>query len=54
MAKAALKCAGKYVRGSVIEDAFIETQIFGPTTLESVLNISHHYRSLSEVIIIDR
>ena len=40
-AKAAFKCAGKYVRGSGIKDAFIET----PKTQESVLNGSHYYRS---------
>ena len=45
MAKAALICAVKYARGSGIEDAFIETQIFGPKTLESVLNGSHYYRT---------
>ena len=42
MTKSALKCAGKYIRGSGAEDAFIETQIFGPKTLESVLNGGHY------------
>ena len=45
MTKSALKCAGKHIRGSGAEDAFIETQIFGPKTLESVLNDGHYYRS---------
>ena len=47
MAKAALRCAGQYLRGSGLEDAFIECRIYGPKTLESVLTGKHYYRSFS-------
>ena len=53
MTKSALKCAGKYIRGSGAEDAFIETQIFGPKTLESVLNGGHYYRSFCGLSMLD-
>ena len=52
MTRGALRCAGKYLRGSGIEDAFIECRIFGPKTLETVLNGSHYYRSFSGLIIV--
>ena len=45
LSTAALKCAGKFVRGSGIEDTFIESRIFGPKTLESLLTGGHYYRS---------
>ena len=47
MAKAALRCAGQFLRGSGLEDAFIECRIYGPKTLESVLTGKHYYRSFS-------
>jgi len=53
MAKSALRCAGKYVRGSGVEDAFIETQIFGPKTLESVLAGGHYYRSFCGLMMLN-
>ena len=45
MTKAALRCAGKYLHGSGIEDGVIEPDIFGPKTLETVLGGTHYYRS---------
>ena len=45
MTKSALKCAA--------EDAFIETQIFGPKTLESVLNAGHYCRSFCGLSMLD-
>ena len=53
MTKSALKCAGKYIRWSGAEDAFIETQIFGPKTLESVLNGGHYYCSFCGLSMLD-
>lgn len=52
MATSALKCAGKYVRGSGVEDAFIKTQI-GPKTVELVLSGGHYYRSFSGLCMLD-
>ena len=45
-AKTALHCAGKFVKGSGVEDIFIESGVFGPKTADSVLNGKHYYRSL--------
>ena len=45
MVKIACKCAGKYLRGSGIEDALIENEIFRPGVLDTVLS-GKHYRSL--------
>ena len=53
MAKAACRCAGKYLRGSGIEDALIEPAVFGPTVCESVLNGSHYYRSTLGLLMIE-
>ena len=53
MAKAACRCAGKYLRGSGIEDALIEPAVFGPAICESVLNGSHYYRSLLGLLMIE-
>ena len=37
MAKAAMHCVGKYLRGSGMEDAFVETQTFGLKVAQSVI-----------------
>ena len=52
MARAALRCAGKYLRGSGAEEAFIESRIFGPKILESVLSGGHYYRSFNGLVIL--
>ena len=43
--KVLLKCAGRYLRGSGIEDALIETEVFGKLTLKFVLEGTHYVRS---------
>ena len=43
--KVLLKCAGRYLRGSGIEDACIETEVFGKLTLNYVLEGTHYVRS---------
>lgn len=50
--KILLKCAGRYLQGSGIEDALIETDVFGKLTLNSVLEGSHYVRSFHGIIMI--
>ena len=42
MTKVALKCAGKYITGSGMDDALIEAEIFDSKTVQSVLNRTHY------------
>jgi hypothetical protein len=51
-AKAALKCAGKFIKGCGAEDTFIETGIFGPKTVETVISGSHYYRSFNGLVML--
>ena len=44
--KVLLRCTGRYISGSGLDDALIEADIFGKQTLNSVLSGSHYYRSL--------
>ena len=37
LTKTALYCAGKFLKGSGVEDIFIECGIFGPKTVDSVI-----------------
>ena len=53
MAKNACRCAGKFLRGSGIEDSLIESEIFGPKVLETVLGGTHYYRSLKGLSIVE-
>ncbi len=38
MAKVLLRCAGKYLTGSGMEDALIESEVFGKRVLQSLLS----------------
>ena len=53
LAKSALRCAGKYLRESGIEDGLIEPGVFGPIVLETVLGGSHYYRSFAGLSIVE-
>ena len=53
MAKNAMRCCGKFLRGSGIESCLIETVIFGSKILEQVLTGSHYYRSFAGLCIIE-
>ena len=53
LAKNALRCAGKYLRGSGIEDSLIEPGTFGPKVLEAVLGGAHYYRSFAGLCIVE-
>ena len=46
MAKIALGAAGKYVKGSGLDDALIEAKVFGIKTIEAVLGGTHYVRSI--------
>ena len=50
--KVLLKCAGRYLRGSGIEDSLIETEIYGKLTLNSVLEGTHYVRSFQGILIV--
>ena len=50
--KILLKCAGRYLRGSGIEDGLIETKIFGKLTLHSVMEGTHYVRSFQGILIV--
>ena len=50
--KILMKCAGRYLKGSGIDDALIETQVFGKLTLNSVLEGSHYVRSFHGIMMV--
>ena len=54
MAKAAMRCAGKFLRGSGIEDSFIESRLFGRKIVEQVLSGSHYERSFEGLMIVEQ
>ena len=45
-------CIGKYLRGRGVEDALVETGVFGLKAVESIMNGSHYIRSLRGIIIL--
>ena len=48
-----LRCLGKLLRGSGVDDALIECAVFGPGVIESVLNGSHYVRALTGMLIVE-
>ena len=44
---------GKLLRGSGPDDALIESGVFGPGVIESVLNGSHYVRALIGMLIVE-
>ena len=48
-----LKCQGRLLRGSGIDDALVECEVFGKGVLESVLNGTHYYRSFAGMLIVE-
>ena len=52
MTKIALKCAGKYLAGSGMDDALVEAEIFGSQVVHSVMNGSHYMQSFQGMLII--
>ena len=51
MAKAAMHCVGKHLRGSGMEDAFVETETFGLKVAQSVIEGSHYVRAFRALLI---
>ena len=51
MAKAAMHCVGKYLRGSGMEDAFVETETFELKVAQSVKEESHYARAFRGLLI---
>ena len=45
-------CIGKYIQGSGLEDAFVETQVFGKKVIEQVLNGTDYIRSLRAILLL--
>ncbi len=52
--KAALRCSGKFMRGSGIEDGFVEARLFGKKIVESVLRGTHYFRSFEGQMIVEQ
>ena len=52
MAKIVLGAIGKYVNGCGLEDALIETNVFGKKTIQAVLGGTHYVRSLRGIQIL--
>ena len=50
--KVLLRCTGRYISGSGLDDALIEAEFFGKQTLNSVLAGSHYYRSLQGMLML--
>ena len=48
-----LRCQGKLLQGSGPDDALVESTIFGPGVIESVLNGSHYVRALTGMLIVE-
>ena len=52
MAKGLLHCIGKYTKGSGIEDALLETEVFGVNIVEQFLNGTHYVKSFRGLLIL--
>ena len=48
-----LKCQGKLLRGTGIDDALIECEVFGPIVLDTALNGHHYARALTGMLIVE-
>ena len=47
-----LRCAGRYLLGSGVDEFLIENEVFGKKVLQSVLNETHYVRSLQRLCIV--
>ena len=47
-----LKSAGKFIKGSGLEDPIIECGLNGPITVETVFSGSHYYSSSNYIVIL--
>ena len=46
IAKCVQRCIGKFIKGTGLEDAFVETDVFGVKVMESILAATNYVRSL--------
>ena len=51
MRSAAMHCVGKYLRGSGMDDAFVETEILVLKIVQSVMEGSHYVRAFRGLLI---
>ena len=51
MAKVVKHCVGKYLRGSEMEDAFVEIESFGLKVAQSLMEQSHYVRAFRDLFI---
>ena len=52
MAKCVLHCIGKFIKGSGLDDALIETGVFRSKIIEAVLAGTHYVRSFRGMLIL--
>ena len=52
MVKCMHHCIGKYIQGSGLDDALVETQVFGKKVIEQMLNSTHYIRSLRKILML--
>ena len=52
MAKYVQHCIGKCIRGSGLDDAFVEIQVFEKKVIKQVLNDTNYIRSLRTILIL--
>ena len=50
--KVLLRCAGRYLLGSGVDDVLIQNEVFGKKVLNSVLNGTYYVRSLQGLFIV--
>ena len=51
-AKILLRCIGRDITGTGLDDALIEATVFGKRTLIAILTESHYYMSMQSMLII--
>ena len=48
-----LKCQGKLLRGTGMDDVLVECEVFGPVVLDTALNGHHYARALTGILIVE-
>ena len=51
-AKSVQRCIGKYIKGTGLEDALVETGVFRVKVMESILAATNYVRSLRAIQIL--
>ena len=50
MEKVVMACLGKYLKGTDIDKVLINTEIYGPISIETVLNGDHYAEGLQSLL----